>query len=175
MAVTNQPTNLNFLSPLGYKFVLSRAPNVEYFVQEVTLPGLNLGAAVQVTPFVNIPRPGDKLEFEQLNVTFRVNENLDNYIEIFNWMVALGRPEGFNQYTLSDLPYRSIDQQKDTVVSDISVTILTSAMNANIDFLMRDCFPVSLSNITMVSTASDVDYITATATFALRDFTISPI
>lgn len=175
MAVTDQPTNLNFLSPLGYKFILSRAPNVEYFVQEVTLPGLNLGAAVQVTPFVNIPRPGDKLEFEQMSVTFRVNENLDNYIEIFNWMVALGRPESFNQYTLKDEPYRSVDRQRDTVVSDISVTILTSAMNANVNFLMRDCFPVSLSNITMVSTASDVDYIAATATFALRDFTITRI
>lgn len=175
MAVTNQPTNLNFLSPLGYKFILSRAPNVEYFVQEVSLPGLNLGVANQTTPFVNIPRPGDKVEFEQMQVTFRVNEDLDNYIEIFNWMVALGRPERFSQYTLQERPYKSVDEQKDTVVSDITVSILTSAMNGNINFLMRDCFPVGLSNITMVSTAGDIDYVTATATFALRDFTITRI
>lgn len=175
MAVTNQPTNLNFLSPLGYKFILSRAPNVEYFVQEVSLPGLTLGAAIQPSPFVSIPRPGDRIEFQQMSVTFRVNENLDNYLEIFNWMIALGTPADFNQYVLKDRPYQSTGDQKDTTVSDISVSILTSAMNANIDFLMRDCFPTSLSELTMTSTASDIDYITATATFALRDFTVTRI
>jgi hypothetical protein len=175
MAVKDQPTNLNFLSPLGYKFILSRAPNIEYFVQQVTLPGLNLGSAIQVTPFVNIPRPGDKLEFEQMSVTFRVNENLDNYSEIYNWMVALARPERFSQYTLKDRQYLASDEQKDTTVSDISVSILSSAMNGNINFLMRDCFPVNLSSITMTSTDNDVDYVTATATFALRDFTITQL
>lgn len=175
MAVTNQPTNPNFLSPLGYKFILSRAPNVEYFVQEVSLPGLSLGVATQVTPFTNIRRPGDKVEFEQMQVTFRVNEDMDNYLEIFNWMVALGRPESFNQYTLKQKPYQSVDSQKDTVTSDITLTVLSSAMNTNLEFLMRDCFPIGLSNITMTSSASDIDYITATATFALTDFTITQV
>lgn len=175
MAVTNQPTNPNFLSPLGYKFVLSRAPNLEFFIQEVNLPGLNLGIASQPSPFVNIPQPGDRLEFEQMQVSFRVNEDLDNYLEIFNWMIALGVPENFNQYSLKSRPYQSTNEQKDTTVSDISLTILTSAMNANIDFVMKDCFPVSLSNLTMTSIGSDVDYVTATATFALRSFTITQI
>jgi hypothetical protein len=174
MAVTNAPTNYNFLSPLGYKFILSRAPNVEYFVQEVTLPGLNLGIAVQPSPFITIPQPGDRLEYEQMQVTFRVNEDLDNYLEIFNWMVALGAPENFQQYTLKS-PLESTNQQKDTITSDITLSILSSAMNGNIEFKMKDCFPVSLSNITMSSTVSDVDYVVATATFALRNFTITQL
>ena len=175
MAIANQPTNLNFLSPLGYKFILSRAPNVEYFVQEVSLPGLNLGVATQVTPFTNIRRPGDKVEFEQMQVTFRVNEDLDNYLEIFNWMVALGRPESFNQYTLAPRPFLSTEQLKDTITSDITLTVLSSAMNTNVEFTLRDCFPVSLSNITMTSSASDIEYVTATATFALTDFIITKV
>jgi hypothetical protein len=175
MSVNNQPTSINFLSPLGYKFILSRAPNVEYFIQEVTLPGLNLAMSTQVTPFANVRRPGDKLDFEQLQVSFRVNENLDNYLEIFNWMIALGRPEGFNQYKLTERAFQSADEQKDTVVSDITLSILSSAMNSNVEFRMRDCFPISLSNITMTSSATDVDYVTATATFALTDFTITAV
>lgn len=174
MAVTNAPTNYNFLSPLGYKFILSRAPNIEYFVQEVTLPGLNLGIAVQPSPFITIPQPGDRLEYEQMQVTFRVNEDLDNYLEIFNWMIALGAPENFQQYTLK-APLESTNQQKDTITSDISLSILSSAMNSNIEFKMKDCFPVNLSNITMSSAGSDIDYVVATATFALRNFTITQL
>ena len=34
MAITTtEPTNKNFLSPLGFKFVIQKTPNVNYFVQ----------------------------------------------------------------------------------------------------------------------------------------------
>lgn len=174
MAVTNEPTNFNFLSPLGYKFILSRAPNIEYFVQEVSLPGLNLGIAVQPSPFVTIPQTGDRLEYEQLQVTFRVNEDMDNYLEIFNWMIALGAPENFTQYNLKS-PFESTNQQKDTTVSDITLSVLTSASNANVEFRLKDCFPINLSSIVMSSIGSDVDYVIATATFALRNYTITKL
>lgn len=175
MSVNNQPTNLNFLSPVGYKLLLSRAPTVEFMVQRVTLPSLALSAVQQPTPFVKIPRPGDQLDFGQLTVTFKVNENLDNFLEIYNWMIALGKPDNFDQYTLQNRPYKSVDEQKDTVSSDITVTFLTSAMNGNVEFTMRDCFPTNLSDLEVDSTVSDIEYITATATFAVRDFTVKRI
>lgn len=175
MSVNNQPTNLNFLSPVGYKLLLSRAPTVEFMVQRVTLPSLALSAVQQPSPFVKIPRPGDQLDFGQLTVTFKVNENLDNFLEIYNWMIALGKPESFDQYTLQNRPYKSADEQKDTVSSDITVTFLTSAMNGNVEFTMRDCFPTNLSDLEVDSTVSDIEYITATATFAVRDFTVKRI
>ena len=175
MSVNNQPNNLNFLSPTGYKLLLSRAPNVEFFVQRVSLPSLTLPVAYQPNPFVQIPRPGEHLEFGELRVTFKVNENLDNYLEIYNWMVALGKPEDFNQYLLKDRPYQGTGEQKDTVVSDVTLTLLTSAMNANIEFTMRDCFPISLTDLEVDSTVSDIEYITASATFAVRDYIIDKI
>ena len=175
MSVNNQPTNMNFLSPVGYKLLLSRAPNVEFFIQRVTLPSLDLPASFQSTPFVNMPRPGNRLEFGNLTMTFKVNENLDNYREIYNWLVALGRPQGFQQYTLQDRPSESTDEQKDTTTSDITLTFLTSAMNGNIEFTMRDCFPLSLTDLEVDSTISDIEYITATATFAVRDYVINKI
>lgn len=175
MSVNNQPTNLNFLSPVGYKLLLSRAPHLEFFIQSVTLPALQLPVVSQPTPFVKIPRPGDHLDFGDLQVTFKVNENLDNYLEIFNWMVALGKPESFNQYTLTNRPYESKNEQEDTISSDITVTFLTSAMNGNIEFTMRDCFPISLTDLQVDSTQSDITYITASATFAIKDFVVGKI
>jgi len=175
MSVNNQPTNLNFLSPVGYKLLLSRAPTVEFMVQRVTLPSLTLPATTQPTPFVRIPRPGDHLDFGELSVTFKLNENLDNYLEIYNWLIALGKPEKFSQYTLKDRPYEGTGEQKDTVASDITLTFLTSAMNGNVEFTMRDCFPISLTDLEVDSTVADIEYITATATFAVRDYVINKI
>lgn len=175
MSVNNQPSNLNFLSPVGYKLLLSRAPTIEFMVQRVSLPSLGLPVIQQPTPFIRYPRPGDQLEFGQLNVTFKVNENLDNYLEIFNWMIALGKPESFDQYTLQNRPYKSADEQKDTIASDITVTFLTSAMNGNVEFTMRDCFPIELTDLEVDSTSSDIEYITASATFAVRDYVINRI
>lgn len=175
MSVNNQPTNLNFLSPVGYKLLLSRAPTVEFMVQRVTLPSLTLPATTQPTPFVRIPRPGDHLDFGELSVTFKLNENLDNYLEIYDWLIALGKPEKFSQYTLKDRPYEGTGEQKDTVTSDITLTFLTSAMNGNVEFTMRDCFPISLTDLEVDSTVSDIEYITATATFAVRDYVINKI
>lgn len=175
MSVNNQPTNMNFLSPVGYKLLLSRAPTVEFMVQRITLPSLSLPVVQQPTPFIKYPRPGDQLEFGQLTVTFKVNENLDNYLEVYNWLIALGKPESFDQYTLQNRPYKSVNEQEDTVASDITVTFLTSAMNGNVEFTMRDCFPTNLSDLEVDSTVSDIEYITATATFAVRDFTVKRI
>jgi hypothetical protein len=170
-----QPTNMNFLSPVGYKFILKRAPNVEYFIQRLTLPGLNLSAAVSPNPFANIQHPGDRLDFNQLEVSFRVNENMDNYLEIFNWMIALGTPESFDQYTLKDIPYKTTTDMNDTVRSDIVISVLSSAMNTNLRYKFRDCWPTALSSIDMDSTLTDIDYITASVTFAIRDFTIERV
>ena len=113
MAVKDQPTNRNYLSPVGYRFTLKRAPNVEFFVQRVRIPGLTLPVVERPTPFVKIPEPGDHLEFDTLSVTFKINEDLDNYLEIFDWMIALGKPEKFEQYTFN--PKQSYLDPKETM------------------------------------------------------------
>jgi hypothetical protein len=171
MAVNDQPTNRNYLSPVGYRFTLKRAPNVEFFVQRLSLPGLTLPVVDRPTPFVRIPEPGDHLDFNQLSVTFKVNEDLDNYLEVFNWMVAMGKPEKFEQYTFD--PKKSYNNTKETLKSDITINILTSAMNGNFEVTCRDCFPISLSELEFDSTVTDINYIEATVTFAIRDYTFT--
>ena len=57
-------TNLNFLSPLGFRFILSRTPNIEYFCQVATLPTISMTEINQSNPFVAIPQPGDRIVYE---------------------------------------------------------------------------------------------------------------
>ena len=101
--LTNQPTNRNFLSQLGFKFQVKKLPTTNYFVQSVNLPSITLGDSAEDNPFVRIPIPGDHLTYSDLVLQFRVDEDFKNYLELHNWLTGLGFPEGFTQYkTLED-------------------------------------------------------------------------
>ena len=75
MAVSNayaqQIKNRNFLAPTGFKLTLVRAPKVAFFANAANIPGITLGEAVQPTYLKDIPTPGDKIVFDDLNKSFR--------------------------------------------------------------------------------------------------------
>ena len=80
-----QISNRNFLSPTGFKFLLNRAPKVSFFGNSANLPAISMGTAIQPTYLKDIDRPGDKVQFGDFNFRFLVDENLENYLEIFNF------------------------------------------------------------------------------------------
>ena len=179
MSILNTiPENKNFLSPLGFVFQIKKTPGVNYFVQSESLPNLTLGQADVQTPFVKLPVPGDHIDFGQLQVTFRIDEEMRNYKEIFDWIVALGFPDNFNQY-------RSIAPQRGAiggliaptsgagVYSDGSLIILNSVKNPIIEFSFIEMYPVALTDVAFDTKLSSVDYLDATVTFAYRTFTLN--
>ena len=93
--------NRNFLSPIGFKFSLKRSPGVAYFCNEANIPDMSLSIAEQPTYLRNIPLPGDKIEFGDLNLRFMVDEDLTNYMEIQNWI------RGSVSYTHLTLPTKA--------------------------------------------------------------------
>ena len=93
----NQVKNKNFLNPTGFKFILNRAPKVTFFSNQANIPGLNLGTAEQATYLTDIPQPGDKLQFQDLNLRFLVDEDLENYLEIQHWLRGLGFPDSLKE------------------------------------------------------------------------------
>lgn len=171
-ALDNQPANKNFLSPLGFKFQIKKTPHLNYFVQSVNLPTVSIGTVEIGTPFTKIPFPGDKLTFGQLDVTFKVDEDMENYTEIFNWMIAMGHPDNF---ATGAAMYAAPPMSGNGVYSDLSLVILTNTLNGNKMVNFTDAFPINLSDITFDSTLSDVEYVTATATFAYRRFTLASL
>lgn len=171
-ATSNQPTNKNFLSPFGFKFLIKKAPHLNFFVQSVNVPSVSLGTVDVENPFVKIPFPGDKLSYSQLDVTFKVDEDLKNYFEVFNWLVAVGYPDNFEQRrTIEAAPAMS----GTGTYSDISLSILTSSFNGNYEVVFKDCYPTSLGEIQFDSTMVDLDYVTCTASFAYRSFSFTQL
>lgn len=148
----------NFLSPIGFRFTLKRLPNVSFYVQGATVPGMSMSPTVVSTPFKSIQLAGDKLQHELFSVTVRLDEYMDSYNEIFDWMVKLTKNESYDQY-------RQLKQSDDGVYSDASLIILDSRGNPSLEVTFKDVFPVSLGTINFDTTQTDVNYVTCEITF----------
>lgn len=171
-ALDNTPVNKNFLSPLNFRFQIKKTPYVNFFIQKVNIPPIEIPNPVPNNPFVKTPIPGEHLNFGDLKITFKVDEDLQNYLELHNWLIALGKPENFDQYkTIQDIP--SITG--DGIYSDISLLVLSSAKRANYEITYVDAFPVALGEITFNTTDTNVNFIETTAVFKYTHYTIKNI
>lgn len=160
------PSNLNPLSPNGYLFTLSRLSSLSYFCQEVSLPSVTLPEAIQMSPLSKIPIAGDQIEFDTLRVQFLIDEKMENYKAIHNWIIGLGFPEDYEQYTTTigntDIPGLS-EVLKSS--SDATLIILGNNNKPIQAIQFADCIPQSLESITFTSTNQDVQYLIGSATF----------
>jgi len=170
-AIDSTPGNPNFLSPLNFVFSLKRAPHVNFFIQECNIPGLALRPLNVPTPLVRIPYGGDHIMYNELSITFKVDEDLQNYMEIFTWLKSLGKQEYQYYANLETQPVMSAAGLK----SDILMTILDGTKNPNYQITYRDCIPISLSDVKFRSDAQDVNYVSASAQFRYTLFDIDPI
>ena len=162
----DQPINTSFLSPIGFKFQLNRFPEVNYFCQSATLPGVSISAIDVPTSLKTIAIAGDEVNFEELSIKFIVDENMKNWLSIYDWIIGLGFPtkEGQEKYKkLSD------DSE---LTTDATLTVLTSNMNPQINFRFQECFPLSLSSIAFDSGGTDIDYVTADVSFRYDVYTV---
>jgi len=191
MTITNaysrQPTKFDYASPTQFKFQLLKLPKVEYFCTSVNIPGVTLSNVDIATPLKSIPVPGTILNYGDLEMSFLVDENLENYREIHGWLTGLGFPRDHKQAkTLVDAAKDRFptggksdaitDAGKVTgapmplgpVFSDATLNVLTSKNTANIEVRFSDMFPVSLSALNFNQQANDVDYLSASVTMKYK-------
>jgi hypothetical protein len=178
MARAGQIENRNFLSPTGFKFSLTRAPKVSFFCNQANIPDINLGIALQPSYLKDIDVPGDKLVFGDLNLRFMVDENLENYMEIQNWMRGLGYPERLEQFAELDsagLASENYIQRGHKIYSDGTLQILTSSQIPNFQVVFKDLFPYSLGTLIFDSSDTDIQYFTADVGFKYTIYNITDL
>jgi hypothetical protein len=158
----------NFLSPVGFKFAIKRLPNVSFYVQGASIPGMNATSTTVATPFKSMHFAGDKLEYESFTLTVRVDEYMDSYNEIYDWLVGLTKPETFDQY-------KDLKKSQYGLYSDASLVILDSRGNPSLEVHFKDIFPSAIGNIVFDTTRSDINYVTCDLTFEHNGFTIHKI
>ena len=169
--------NRNFLSPTGFKFGLKRSPGVAFFCNQANIPSLDLGVAEQPSYLKDIPLPGDKMQFGDLNLRFLVDEELVNFMEIQNWMRGLGFPESLAEF--NDLKNEAIlgpmGKSTDDVYSDGTLQILSSNLIPKFQVVFNDLFPYSLSTVTFDATDTDIEYFTADVAFKYTIYEITDL
>jgi len=163
-AYNNQISNRNFLSPIGFKFSVTKTPKVNFFCNSARIPEIVLGTSIQSSYLKDIDIPGDKLQYGDFSLRFLVDEQLENYMAIHNWLTGLGFPETPKEY--KDLTTDS-DGKRDTnqAFSDGSLHILNSNYRDVAIVKFFDLFPTSLTSLEFEATDTDVNYFTAEANF----------
>jgi hypothetical protein len=168
-AITGLPSNPNFLSPINFKFQLKRAPNLNFFIQKANIPGLSLPRVEVPNPILAYPFPGDHLSYDEFQVTFKVDENLQNYLEIHNWIRSLGRLNPSDYATIANNP----SYTGTGIRSDISLQVLNSVRQPNFEIVFKEAFPIVLSSVEFDVTMEDVNFIEASATFIYLNYEIT--
>ena len=160
----DQLTNRNFLSPIGFLFVLNKARKVSFLCQKAMIPTLELGEVnIPTAGFVPLPREGN-IRYGDFTVEFIVDEDLRNYMELHNWMRALGTPQDGQERTDWNTKFAA-DPSEDSRFSDGTLQVLNNNNLTNFDVVFKDLFPVSLSTLSFDSSSENNDFMIAEATF----------
>ena len=193
-AYARQPTKFDYASPQQFKFQIAKLPKVEYFCTAVNVPGVSVASTSQKTPLADVPLPGEKVNFSSLEMTFLVDENLDNFKEIHGWLMGLGFPKDYKQsrdaigagadrFPTSSGADLTTDPGKvkygatniGALYSDATLIILTSKNRPVTEVRFSNIFPTALSGLDYNQNATDVDYITATVTMEYQIYEFADV
>ena len=189
---TRQPAKLDYASPIQFRFKCTKLPEVEFTCQSANIPGISLGSASQPTPLVDVPIPGDKINYQSLDITFLVDENLNNYKEIHDWLIGLGFPKDHTQF--QNLQTSGADRfpgstrsttatgsaiktplKEGGIYSDATLTVLNSKNIAKTEIRFQNIYPTSLGGLNYDIKSSDVDYLQASVSFGFAIYEIVQI
>ena len=175
-----QISNRNYMSPVGFKLVLTKTPKVDFLCQSANIPQISMGTAVQPSYLKDIPVPGDKVLYDDLSIRFLVDERMENYLAIYKWITGLGYPESLGQYD----QLRKDDIRTDRIVgddgdpryfefSDATLQVLGSNYKPTIHVNFKDAFPIALSTLDFDVSQRDYSFFTASVTFKYTIFDIT--
>ena len=177
---TQQPTVYDYATGTQWRLAFNRLPKTTWFCTAANIPGISLGEASYPTPMLDTFVSGDKLTFETLNITFIVDEELQNYRELWDWMVGIGAPKSHDQWTavLSEGdgavrqfgandkdPRTKLTYEESNLYSDATLIVYNSKNMAKVNVQFKNMFPTNLSSLEYSQELTDVEYFHATASF----------
>ena len=177
---TQQPTVFDYATGTQWRLAFNRLPKTTWFCTAANVPGITLGEAQYATPMSDMFVTGDKLTFETLNITFLVDEELQNYRELWDWIVGIGSPVKHSQWettlakgdgairqfgTDDADPRTKSTYEESNLYSDSTLIVYNSKNKAKVNVQFKNMFPTSLSSLEYSQDLTDVEYFHATATF----------
>ena len=172
VAIKRNPQNTNYLQPTKFTVVFPKISTVTYFCTKTNIPQLSSNQTIQPNPFVDLKRPGDKLQYGTFDIEFIVDEDMWSYQVLHDWIRGYTFPCSFDEYKNMDRKSFYSLYSPQPQYSDAFLTILTGLNNPKLSVKFVDAFPVSLSQITFDTSSSAEETIHASASFVYQLFNI---
>lgn len=178
-AITRNPTNRDLLQTTKFRLNFSRLPGVTYFCQTANLPGISLTEVTYPTPFIDLFVPGEKAIYDTFNITFMINEDLEDWIQIHDWLRAMTFPKEFKEYAdlkkLSQISFNQARNKMPPQYADGILTIYSNKNNPRFRIQFKDLFPTTLSSIQFSALDSAENIPTADCTFRYSYYNIEKL
>jgi len=158
-------TNINYLQPTSFKLLIDRKnyPNLEFFCQSVSHPSMSIGGPeIPFRDVRTVPFAGDKFVFTELNVNVIIDEDMNAYQEMYDWMrriVEVQNATGFDRLT-GEIP----------AAADLTLNILSSHNNVTKQIRYIDAIPSSIGSVELESTSAGTEFLVFTASFRFSYF-----
>ena len=164
----SQPDTNNYLTTNYFRLVFGRLPTMSYMCQSVNVPDFSLGISLQQTPLgIPVKRVGTDYAFSDLSISFLVDEKMDNWREIFNWMTSIAHYE-------SNLPVEKGGKliPEDDFYSDARILVTNSSFQPQKEIIFRDVLPINLGGWEFTSVDTDATPVVSTASFSFTSYGI---
>jgi len=164
-------SNTNFLAPVAFQLDIPLFKEVSFQCNSANIPGISMGGPQQATPFNDFQLSGDKLNYEDFQVTVLVDEDLRNYSIIHNWMTGITYPHKADQWReFANAMVAKEHKGPDYDRLDLTLRILNSSFNTQTVVKIYDAFPVGITSLPFSVDTNDIQYLTADITFKYTYF-----
>ncbi len=170
--------NKSVLQKNNFRLLIDKVPAVEYYVTGANVPGISMSETALASGIgLDAYFPGDKVTFENLTVNFLVDEDLENFKEIYDWMdaiVPIQDPSKYKTLTATTATKTNVYSSAESDLSQYSMITLVLNTNKNVPnryFKFYDAFPISLSGLELASGESG-EAVTATVDFRFTYYEI---
>ena len=165
MADRTAPKSKNYLKNNGFKLTINKIPNVNFYIQEANIPSVTVDNTETKSMFAQpVVQTGGRITYGSLTIRFIVDEDMTNYIELFNWIK-------------SEVPVTKLnDVAKPTArYDDANLVILNNSYRPNLKVSFQTLFPTNLDEIGFDLTTTDPDPIIIGAEFKFNGMTVEKI
>lgn len=185
LSLSNDTFNLFEASPANHIMRFERMPYLSFMVQDVNLPGISATSAQVGLPGLTVKHAADRLTYEQLQVTFLVDEEFMVHRELQRWMAGMTGREDRSTLTAqfvrdqaefswgdSASPSRTLASATRTTAG---LTIVNGAKNPILRVLFFNLYPVAVGPVQFSVTADPTTVLQSTATFDYDFYTFIEI
>lgn len=128
----------------NFIFIMNSISKTAFAVQSVELPAVTLTERLNTNyGSVDYSTPGEKLIYDKLNLQFLVDENLDNFNEVLDWMNGIVEP---NKGELNT------DLSK---TDDGVLMVLNKKKKIVKTYRFHNCFPTTVGPVSFNTTSAE--------------------